>query len=162
MKKSIYYLVANTISIIAAIIFLTCLKGNSYPFFDLSLKVTSISPDTFEPIKYVLLVEAASIMGCAYECTTGKSNKAIDIIGAIVTILTVLYTWVSVVLVLDNYGGAGATIALPFFLIGGFALCVVSFFLSNPISKKNNLVGSLLPVAGVLLFIAGLVLDCCL
>ena len=153
MKKSIYYLVANTISIIAAIIFLTCLKGNSYPFFDLSLKVTSISPDTFEPIKYVLLVEAASIMGCAYECTTGKSNKAIDIIGAIVTILTVL---------LDNYGGAGATIALPFFLIGGFALCVVSFFLSNPISKKNNLVGSLLPVAGVVLFIAGLVLDCCL
>jgi hypothetical protein len=55
-----------------------------------------------------------------------------------------------------------ATIALPFFLIGGFALCVVSFFLSNPISKKNNLVGSLLPVAGVVLFIAGLVLDCCL
>ena len=162
MKKSIYYLIANTISIIAAIIFLTCLKGNSYPFFDLSLKVTGISPDTFEPIKYVLLVEAASIMVCAYECTSGKSNKAIDIVGAIVTILTVFYTWLSVVLVFDNYGGAGATIALPFFLIGGYVLCVVSFFLVNPVSKKNSLVGGLLPVAGVVLFITGLVLDCCL
>ena len=162
MKKSIYYLIANTISIIAAIIFLTCLKGNSYPFFDLSLKVTGISPDTFEPIKYVLLVEAASIMVCAYECTSGKSNKAIDVVGAIVTILTVFYTWLSVVLVLENYGGAGATIALPFFLIGGYVLCVVSFFLVNPVSKKNSLVGGLLPVAGVVLFITGLVLDCCL
>ena len=162
MKKSIYYLIANTISIIAAIIFLTCLKGNSYPFFDLSLKVTGISPDTFEPIKYVLLVEAASIMVCAYECTSGKSNKAIDVVGAIVTILTVFYTWLSVVLVFDNYGGAGATIALPFFLIGGYVLCVVSFFLVNPVSKKNSLVGGLLPVAGVVLFITGLVLDCCL
>ena len=162
MKKSIYYLIANTISIIAAIIFLSCIKDNAYPFFDFSLKVTGMSTDAFEPIKYVSLVEAASIMVCAYECTSGKSNKVVDVVGAIVTILTVLYTWVSVVLVLDNYGGAGASIALPFFLIGGFALCVVSFFLSNPISKKNNLVGSLLPVAGVLLFIAGLVLDCCL
>ena len=83
MKKSIYYLIANTISIIAAIIFLTCLKGNSYPFFDLSLEVTRISPDTFEPIKYVLLVEAASIMLCAYECTSGKSNKQHDCISLI-------------------------------------------------------------------------------
>ena len=49
-----------------------------------------------------------------------------------------------------------------FFLIGGFALCVISFFLTNPVSKKNNLVGSLLPVIGIVLFITGLVLDCCL
>ena len=160
MKKSIYYLIANTLTIIVAAIVLACIEETKgFPEINLSLNIVRIV-DKFTPIIFLLPVEAASIILCAYECTSDKKiPAALDIAGLVVTILAVFFACVSVVWVGQNYQGAGAAVKIPFILIGCFVAGLVSIFLTDEVSKKNPTFGSFLPLIGSVVIIAGFVLD---
>ena len=160
MKKSLYYLIANTLSIIVAAIVLACItETKGYPVINMDLTVASIV-DKFTPLIFVLPVEAASIILCAYECTSDKKLPvALDILGAVVTILAVLFTCVSVVWVGQNYQGAGALVKVPFILLGCFAAGLVAIYSTDAVSKKNPDFGGFLPFIGSAIIIIGFVLD---
>ena len=61
MRKSIYYLIANILSTIAAAIFIGVVNFQ-YPFFGKDLIVTGMSQNCWEQFKIILLVVALTII----------------------------------------------------------------------------------------------------
>lgn len=167
MRKSIYYLIANTVSTVAALIFVACISGNLYPVFGFDLIVQSPMKTAFEPFKYVLVIEALAIVLCTYDVvSSSRSNgKKLpfelgqNIIGAVVTIVSVLYTWVSVILIFENYR-IGQTISIPYFFIAFYVVGVLMLYASGAAAKKNGTVGASLIVSALLLMISGLLYEC--
>ena len=108
MKKSIFYLIANTLTNIVVVILLACItETKGYPAVDFSLEITQLL-DKFAPMAILLIVEALSIILCAYECTSEKEiPAALNVVGEVVTIASIFYSLVAVVWVGQNYAGAG-------------------------------------------------------
>ena len=74
MRKSIYYLIANILSTIAAAIFIGVVNFQ-YPFFGTDLIVTGMSQNCWEPLKIVLLVVALSIIYVTRDVVVHKDGK---------------------------------------------------------------------------------------
>ena len=160
MKKSIFYLIANTLTNIVVVILLACItETKGYPAVDFSLEITQLL-DKFAPMAILLIVEALSIILCAYECTSEKEiPAALNVVGEVVTIASIFYSLVAVVWVGQNYAGAGAVVKVPFILLGCYVAGLVGIYSSNAVSKKNPTLGSFLPLIGIVVIIAGFVLD---
>lgn len=166
MRKSIYYLIANTVSIIAAFIFISCIKTNAYPIFGFDLIVSDLK-SAFEPFKYFLVVEALSIVFCTQDLVSASNKKdgkvpfalLKNVIAGVVTIGSIFYTWIAVILTLENYR-IGSEISIPFFFMGAFVLGIVCIYLSSFVSKKNATIGSWLVPTGLLAIVTGLVYQC--
>ena len=160
MKKSIYYLIANTLTNILVVILLACItETKGYPAINFGLEITQLL-DKFAPMAFLLIIEAASIILCAYECTSEKEiPAAINVVAEVVTIASILYSLVAVVWVGQNYAGAGALVKVPFILLGCYAAGLVGIYSAETVSKKNPTLGGLLPLISVLVIIAGFVLD---
>ena len=166
MRKSIYYLVANTLSLIAAIIVIAVIDKN-YPVFGLDLTVNALK-NSFEPIKYVLIVEAIAIIFTTQDVVSSiehkKSNSEVpfttlkNTIMGIITVITILYTWLSVILEYNDYS-SGSTIEIPYFFLGGFVIGLVMIFLSKLVNKVNDTVGASLVCSGLLLMVSGVLYE---
>lgn len=163
MRKSIYYLIANTFSLIVAAIVINAMGSNTYPLFGFNLEVTALK-SSWEPLKYVALIEALIIILTTQDVVSYANHKQNNtsvpfttlknIIMSIVTIATVLYTWISVILEYNDYA-AGSLIVPPYyficFFIGGVVLMLVSKF----VAKLNGTISISLVCSGLLLMISG-------
>lgn len=166
MRKSIYYLIANTISLIAAVIVIA-LNGNNYPVYGFNLEVTTLK-NAWEPIKYVALVEALVIIFTTHDVVSAIDHKKDhsdvpftslkNIIMAIVTVLTILYTWVSVILEYDDYS-TGNLISAPYYFISFFLIGVAMMIVSKFISKLSDGISATLVLSAVLLMVSGVLYE---
>lgn len=167
MRKSIYYLIANALSTLAAVIFIACLPENSmYPIFDTSLKISS-SASVWTPMIFVLPVLALSIIVMVQDVVSyynnGKNHarvpftKTKDITLGIVTIASILYTWVAIILECDGYNKG--TVDLPVFFAICYAAGIALIFVSPLVSKKNQGVAASLVLTAVLVMISGLLYE---
>lgn len=162
MKKSIYYLIANVVSIIAAYIFLA-IVGNKYPLFDLSLVVTSLK-DTFTSFIFALPVLALSIIVTTRECVLNEAkpstlSKVLLFITAIGTILSIGFTWFSAILVVEGYA-INMTVSLPLIYLISYVVGILLLYVAPIISKKNQNAGISLVIIALSLIIAGITYDC--
>lgn len=162
MKKSIYYLVANALSIVAALIFLNVV-GNKFPVFDLSLQVTSLG-DTFTSFVLALPVLALSIVVTTREVVLNEAkpsllSKVLSLVTAVLTIVSVGFTWFSAVLVFDNYSNF-STISLPIVFLVSYVVGVALLFVSPVLSNKNQNLGATLVATSLVLMVASVVFEC--
>lgn len=167
MRKSIYFLLANTISLIAAAIFIGVTNTN-LPYFGFDLAVFTLK-SCWEPLKIVVAVETLSILFCVQDLVSYsehcKTNTKVpftflkDVIMGVITVITILYTWVAVILEFDNYA-VGQTISMPLYFIIFYVVGIVLILLSGLLAKKNATVGISLVFASILLMISGLLYEC--
>ena len=165
MRKSIYYLIANILSTIAATIFIGVVNFQ-YPFFGMDLIVTGMSQNCWEPLKIVLLVVALSIVYVTRDVVVHKDgkqdtglDKIINVIMGIITILNVLYTWFAAILEYDHYA-INVKINFPIIYFIYFAVALVVLFVSPVISKKNQTIGSALTFSSILIAVGGVINEC--
>lgn len=167
MRKSIYYLIANAVSTIAAIIFIACIN-QQFPFFGNDLRVDRLSADGWEPMKYVLPVLVLSIIVMTQDVISfhdhGKDPKKVpfgtgkDIIMGIITVISILFTWFAVILEFDGYKG-NELVSLPIYFIIFYLVGVALILVSPVISKKNQGIGAALVFASLLLMVSGLLYE---
>lgn len=167
MRKSIYYLIANALSTLAAVIFIACLPETSmYPIFGTSLAISK-SASVWTPMIFVLPVLALSIIVMVQDVVSyynnGKNHarvpftKTKDITLGIITIASILYTWVSIILECDGYNQG--FVELPLFFVICYVVGVALIFISPLVSKKNQGVAASLVLASVLVMISGLLYE---
>lgn len=167
MRKSIYYLIANVFSAIGALIFIGVVNSSIeriYPYFGFDGKVFSTST-AYEPFKYILIVLALSIIYCAYDCVAASNHKpnpvpgqkVFSVIGGLVTVVTVLYTWVSVILITENVYATGSIISIPLWFVCSYAVGVVIMLLVGAISKFNDDLGAVAVLVSILIMVSGLI-----
>ena len=132
MRKSIYYLIANILSTIAAAIFIGVVNFQ-YPFFGTDFIVTGMSQNCWEPLKIVLPVVALSIIYVTRDVVVHKDgkqdtglDKTINVIMGIITTLSVLYTWFAAILEYDHYA-INVKINFPIIYFILFCSCISSF-----------------------------------
>lgn len=165
MRKSIYYLIANILSTIAAAIFIGVVNFQ-YPFFGTDLIVTGMSQNCWEPFKIILLVVALSIIYVTRDVVVHKDgkkdtalDKTINVIMGIITILSVLYTWFAAILEYDHYA-INVKINFPIIYFIYFAVALLVLFVSPLISKKNQTIGSVLTFSSILIAVGGIINEC--
>ena len=165
MRKSIYYLIANILSTIAAAIFIGVVNFQ-YPFFGKDLIVTGMSQNCWEPFKIILLVVALSIIYVTRDVVVHKDgkkdtalDKTINVIMGIITILSVLYTWFAAILEYDHYA-INVKINFPIIYFIYFAVALLVLFVSPLISKKNQTIGSVLTFSSILIAVGGIINEC--
>ena len=165
MRKSIYYLIANILSTIAAAIFIGVVNFQ-YPFFGTDLIVTGMSQNCWEPLKIVLPVVALSIIYVTRDVVVHKDgkqdtglDKTINVIMGIITILSILYTWFAAILEYDQYA-INVKINFPIIYFIYFAVALVVLFVAPVISKKNQTIGSVLTFSSILIAVGGVINEC--
>ena len=166
MRKSIYYLIATILSTIAAAIFMLVVD-NQFPFFSLgNLVVNGMSQNCWEPMEYILPVVALSIIYVTRDIVTHAngakdtvSDKVMDIIMCILTIVTILFTWFAAILEYDNYA-INVTISLPIIYYIYFVVALVALFVAPIINKINQNLGATLPFAAILIAVGGIINEC--
>lgn len=166
MKKSIYYLVANILSTIAAAIFMGVVN-HQLPFFSLGdFVVVGMSQNCWEPMKFVLPVVALSIIHVTRDVVVHKDNnqnttldKVINIVMCVVTVISVFYTWFAAILEYDNYA-SNMKIDFPVIYLVYFVVGLVFIFLTSIVSKKNSTIAISVATLGLLLPIGGIINEC--
>lgn len=156
MKKSIYYLIANVVSIVVAAIFLNSV-GNKFPVFDLGLKVVDLA-DTFSALVYALPVLALSIIVTTREVTLNEErptvlSKVLLVVTAVATVASIGFTWFSAVLVLDGYA-INNTVSLPLVFLVSYVLGVALLYVAPVLSRKNQNLGAILVATALVLIVA--------
>jgi len=168
MRKSIYYLIANALSTLAAVIFIACLNPDkaNYPVFGPSLEIIE-SASVWTPMIFVLPVLALSIIIMVQDVVSFYNNgqnhsrvpftKTKNIVMGIITVVSILYTWAAIILECDGYNQG--IVSLPLFFVIFYAVAVILIFLSPLVSKKNQGVGAALVLSSILLMISGLLYE---
>ena len=162
MKKSIYYLIANAVSIIAAAIFLGCFTSK-VPLFGFDLQVTSLV-DTFYSLVFALPVLALSIIVTTRECTLNEAkpsllSKVLLVVTAVATVLTIGYTWFSAVLVCDKYA-INTTLSFPLVYAISYVVGVACLYLAPVINKKNANLSAIVVITALVLIVASIFFEC--
>lgn len=166
MKKSIYYLIANILSTIAAAIFIGVVN-HQLPFFNLDdFVVVGMSQNCWEPMKFVLPVVALSIIHVTRDIALHKDNsqkttldKVIDVIMCVVTVVSIFYTWFAAILEYDNYA-SNMKIDFPLIYLIYFVVGLVFIFLTSVVAKKNSTIAISVATLGLLLPIGGIINEC--
>lgn len=156
MKKSIYYLIATTIAFLTAWIFLGRYTGNTYPYFGMDLKVFATAT-YLEPLKYLVAIEALSIIYCAFDnvVLAKKSNPILSVLAGVVSVGTVFYALVSILLVVGN-AKIGKAIELPVIFVSCFGASLVILLIAGLLAKKKASITNCLILLAVAVCYSGL------
>lgn len=164
MKKSIYYLIANILSTITAAIFIA-IVNQQYPLLGTNFTVTKFT-DIWESMKYILPVVTLSIIVTTRDIALNKEDskltaldKTLSTITAILTIISIFYTWVFAILSYDHYT-VGQQISIPFAFIISYIIGITMIYLTPIISKKNANLGLTFIFTAIILIIASIVYEC--
>ncbi len=167
MRKSVYYLVANTISLVAALIVMAAM-GNVCPLGVNGTEVTALTDSWSIPLIIVVAIEALSIIYCIkdvsdYGLSTTKEKSAMTVVfDAVMGILTVggiFFTWLACILEAHNYN-IGNKIAFPLVYTILFVVGLVLLLVSSLLSKKNPTSAISLIFASIIVVVAGIAYDC--
>lgn len=169
MRKTVYYLIANVVSTLAAYIVLLCIcSGSGITPVTIGLNnglVAITSGNDFIPLVIALPVAVLSIILACQDLTAyadcKKINKEVpftklkNIVMGIITILAIFYTWFCIVLYPQNYG-TNDPISIPLFFTIGYVVAIALMICSPLISKLNGSIGATAILTAILLIVSGI------
>lgn len=163
MKKSIYYLIANSLSLVIAWITMGAMQGMCPININFATMTVNNVVSWWGPLVLVVAIEALSIIHVTIDCTRDTSNsllsKILNVVLGILTVGGIYITWLALILESHNYN-LGSQLSFPLIYTILFVVSLIGILLTPVFNKKNGTFAISLIFVSLLVFVAGVAYDC--